>query len=210
MFFNHAKSRQKTQGTVLHHRKINFSCVLATVCKQSFWDTTSTIGMTIKLLTHRSNLRKEDELLPLDGPTWRSKWSQSKIQLKKQGIESRIKYSSHLHCTGAPNMPPSVRAEGLKSKETAEDGSRHKWEVRPSGKTLSTSSPWGRETLSWPVGNTAQGWTGQRKYQARRTTGGLQGAEGTLSIKYQDTHCWYYQVLGCTGKSREVAVPGLI
>lgn len=41
-------------------------------------------------------------------------------------IKSRIKYPSQLHCTGAPNMPPSVRAEGLKSKEETEDGSRLK------------------------------------------------------------------------------------
>lgn len=36
MFFNHLKAQQKTQGTVLHYRKINFFCVVATVFKQSF------------------------------------------------------------------------------------------------------------------------------------------------------------------------------
>lgn len=41
MFFNHAKAQQKTQGTVLHYRKINFSCVGATVCKHSFRGTIS-------------------------------------------------------------------------------------------------------------------------------------------------------------------------
>lgn len=54
-------------------------------------------------------------------------------------------------------MPPSVRAEGLKSNSKQRMVQGPNWEVKPSGKTLSTSSPWGGETLSLPVGKKALG-----------------------------------------------------